>query len=59
MPQLAQFEATSSSGGPVVDHRAPLMMKAPAEPQFAQATLLPIIARRKHPAFSPETITAA
>jgi hypothetical protein len=35
------------------------MMKAPVEPQFAQAIPRPIITRRKHPALSLEKITAA
>ena len=45
VPQLAQFEATSSVGRLVVDHRAPLMMKDP-EPQSAQANPLTSITRR-------------
>ena len=57
VPQLAQLEATSSLGGLVVDHRAPLTMKDPTEPQPSQATPLPSISRRRHPALSPETRT--
>jgi hypothetical protein len=54
VPQLAQFEATSSSGELVMDHWALLMMKD-LEPQSLQATPLPIISRRRHHARSPET----
>jgi hypothetical protein len=56
---LAQFEATSSARGLVVDHRALLMMKDPTEPQLLQATPLPSISRRRHPTLSPETYMLA
>jgi hypothetical protein len=55
VPQLAQLQATSSVGEPVAGHLAPLIMKVPTEPQLSQATSLPSITRRRHPALSPET----
>jgi hypothetical protein len=58
--QLAQFEATSSAGGLVMDHWALLMMKDPeGEPQLSQATPLSSIRWRKHHARSPETYMLA
>ena len=59
LPQLAQFEATSSAGGFVMDHRALLMMKDPKEPQLWQASPLSSISWRTHPACPPETYMPA
>lgn len=58
VPQLAQFEATSSAVGLFVDHRTLLMIKDP-EPQLPQANPLPSITRRRQSALSPETCTPA
>jgi hypothetical protein len=54
VPQLAQLQATSNTGGPVAGHRVPLIMKDPEEPQLSQETPLPTINRCRHPALSPE-----
>jgi hypothetical protein len=48
VPQLAQFEATSSVGELIVDHRALLMMRDSEEPQLWQATPLSNINWRTH-----------
>ena len=58
VPQLAQLQATSSVGGLVVEHRAPLTMKDTG-PRLSQANPLPSITRRTHPALSPETRTSS
>jgi hypothetical protein len=53
VPQLAHLKSTSSVGGSIVDHRAPLTMKN-AEPQLWQTYPFCRIAWRRHRAWSPE-----
>jgi hypothetical protein len=58
VPQLAQFEATSSVGELVMDHWALLIIKD-SEPHSLQANPLSSITRRRHHARSPETYMLA